>query len=338
MVTPASPVIMVAIIGVSQGMEPPGERHTVASAQLACQRRICSLGLSLARPSTQLASSNLMTHIFSIDVEEHFQVSAFDRVLSRADWDSQPSRVEANIDRLLELLGSYGATATFFTLGWVAERHPDLVRRITGAGHELGSHTWWHRKVATSTAAEFREEVRRSKGILEDLSATPVRGFRAPSFSIVPGTEWAFDVLLEEGYTYDSSLFPIRRPDYGYPGAPAIPYPITRPAGRLLELPMATLSLLGVRIPAAGGGYLRQFPLGLIQRAFRDFGRAGQPGMFYIHPWEVDPEQPRLQVGWLTRIRHYRGLDSSMERLKVILNEFRFTSVSGWLARNPLWA
>jgi polysaccharide deacetylase family protein (PEP-CTERM system associated) len=271
-------------------------------------------------------------HLFSVDVEEHFQVSAFDRVLSRDAWDAQPSRVEPNTDRLLDLLASHSATGTFFTLGWVAERHPSLVRRIVAGGHELGSHGWSHRKVTTLTRDEFRDELRRSKAVLEEVSGTSVRGFRAPSFSIVPGLEWAFDVLLEEGYTYDSSLFPIRRPDYGYPKAPSIPHTITREAGSLLEFPMATLTLFGTRIPAAGGGYLRQLPLGVIRRGLLQLEQSGSPGMFYIHPWEVDPGQPRLPVGWVTRIRHYRGLDRTMGLLERLLREFRFTSVSRWLA------
>lgn len=279
-----------------------------------------------------------MTHLFSVDVEEHFQVSAFDRVLSRSDWDAQPSRVEPNTDRLLQLLADHRVTATFFTLGWVAERQPALIRRIVEQGHELASHTWWHYKVARQTPAEFREEVRRSKRILEDLSGTPVRGFRAPSFSIVPGTEWAFDVLIEEGYVYDSSLFPVRRPDYGYPAAPFVPHRITRSGGSLVELPMATLNCLGLRLPAAGGGYLRQLPLGLIRRAFRQLERIGRPGMFYVHPWEIDPDQPRLPVNWVTRRRHYRGLERTMDRLELLLREFRFSSVADWLAANPKWA
>jgi polysaccharide deacetylase family protein (PEP-CTERM system associated) len=269
-----------------------------------------------------------------VDVEEHFQVSAFDGVLSREQWEAQPSRVEPNTDRLLELLDRHGAHGTFFTLGWVAERHPALIRRIISAGHEIGSHGWWHYKVGTLTPEDFRAEVRNSRALLEDLSGSPVRGFRAPSFSIVPGLEWAFDVLLEEGYTYDSSLFPIRRPDYGYPSSPSAPHRLTRPAGSLLELPMATARFLGQRIPAAGGGYLRQLPLGVIRRAFRQSEERGEPGMFYIHPWEVDPEQPRLPVGWLTRIRHYRGLEHTMARLERLLGLFRFTSVSRWLAQS----
>lgn len=275
-------------------------------------------------------------HLFSVDVEEHFQVSAFDRVLSRDQWDAQPSRVEPNTDRLLELLARHGARGTFFTLGWVAERHPALISRIAGAGHELASHSWWHRRVDARSAAEFREEIRRSKGVLEQISGMEVRGFRAPSFSITPGTEWAFDVLLEEGYTYDSSLFPIRRPDYGYPESPTEPHGITRPSGRLLEFPLATATFLGLRLPAAGGGYLRQFPLGVIRSAFRQHASRGHPGMFYIHPWEIDPGQPRLPVGWLTRVRHYRGLRHTAERLERLLAEFRFTSVRDWLAANPV--
>jgi polysaccharide deacetylase family protein (PEP-CTERM system associated) len=277
-------------------------------------------------------------HLFSIDVEEHFQVSAFDGVLSRADWEAQPSRVERNTDLLIELLGRHGASATFFTLGWVAERHPDLIRRIAAAGHEVASHGWWHRKLTTLTAEEFREEVRDSKRILEDLTGRPVLGFRAPSFSIVPGGEWAFDVLLEEGYRYDSSLFPIRRPDYGYPAAPSYPHDIVRRAGTLLEIPLATRLMFGLRLPAAGGGYLRQTPLAWTRGAFRGLGEAGTPGMFYIHPWEVDPGQPRMSVGPLTRLRHYGGLRRVLPKLDRLLREFRFISVERWLASRNLAA
>jgi polysaccharide deacetylase family protein (PEP-CTERM system associated) len=275
-------------------------------------------------------------HLFSVDVEEHFQVSAFDDVLTREQWPSQPTRVESNTDRLLDLLARHGARGTFFTLGWVAERHPALVRRIADAGHELASHSYWHYRVFTQSQPAFREELRRSKGVLEGIAGVQVRGFRAPSFSILPGTEWAFDLLLEEGYSYDSSLFPIRRPGYGYPGAPTVPHGIPRPAGRLLEFPLATASIFGARLPAAGGGYLRQFPLGFIRRAFRQQADRGQPGMFYIHPWEIDPGQPRLPVGWLTRVRHYRGLAATEGRLERLLAEFRFVSVRDWLAANSL--
>jgi polysaccharide deacetylase family protein (PEP-CTERM system associated) len=272
------------------------------------------------------------TQLFSIDVEEHFQANAFDRVVSREDWDRQPSRVESNTERLLDLLDRTGARATCFVLGWVAERHPALVRRIAAEGHEVASHGWWHRRIGSLTPEELRQEVRDSKRLLEDLTGQPVNGFRAPSFSITPGREWAFDVLLEEGYTYDSSLFPIRRPDYGYPASPVVPHEIRRPSGVLLEIPMATARIFGMRIPAAGGGYLRQLPYALIQRAARDAVARRRPGMFYIHPWEVDPDQPRFPVGMLTRVRHYGGLEKTLGHLERLLTEFRFTSVAEWLA------
>jgi polysaccharide deacetylase family protein (PEP-CTERM system associated) len=268
------------------------------------------------------------THIFTVDVEEHFQVSAFERVVSRAQWGSLPSRIERNTDVLLDLLARRGVAGTFFTLGWIAERHPGVVRRISEAGHEVASHGWWHRRVTSLTRDEFRHEIRSSREILEDTSGQPVLGFRAPSFSITPGTEWAFDILLEEGYRYDSSLFPIQRPGYGYPSAPPIPHVIQRPAGTLYELPMATITYAGFRIPAAGGAYLRHFPYSLVRRAFREHTQCGVPALFYIHPWEIDPEQPRLRASWLTRARHYGGLTKTLPRLEQLLAEFRFTSAA----------
>jgi polysaccharide deacetylase family protein (PEP-CTERM system associated) len=267
-------------------------------------------------------------HFFTVDVEEYFQVSVFDDVVERSAWDRLPSRVEANVDVLLELLERHRTVGTFFTLGWIADRKPALVRRIAAAGHEIASHGWWHRRVSKLRPPEFREEIRRSKSILEDVSGQGVVGFRAPSFSIVPGVEWAFDVLLEEGYRYDSSLFPIRRPDYGYPSAATVPHHLERAAGSLLELPMATTTIGGLRFPAAGGGYLRQLPYGIIARAFRQQTAAGLPAMFYIHPWEIDPDQPRLAAPMVARWRHYRGLERTLPRIERLLREFRFTSVA----------
>lgn len=280
-------------------------------------------------------SAHPVRHLFSVDVEEHFQVNAFEPIVKREGWDTLPSRVVANTERLLDLLQSTGNTGTFFVLGWVAERQPALVRRIVADGHEVASHTWWHRKVSSGTADQFREEIRTSKQKLEQIGGVPVVGFRAPSFSIVPGTEWAFDVLLEEGYQYDSSLFPIRRPDYGYPGIPYRPYRIERAGGALMEFPMATLRVVGMRLPAAGGGYLRHFPPGLMRAALRQHEAAGLPAMLYIHPWEIDPEQPRLPVGWLTTVRHYRGLEQTFPRLREILGSRQFTSVAAWRATHP---
>ena len=276
-------------------------------------------------------------HFFTVDLEEYFQVLAFAGIVDVADWGTYTLRAEPATDRLLALLDEYGARATFFTVGWLAERAPELIGRIVSAGHEVASHSMLHRSLRVLSPDQFREDVRRSRHLLEDLTGRAVLGFRAPSFSIVPGREWAFDILLEEGYRYDSSIFPIRRPDYGYPGAPRRPYLIDRPAGRLLELPLATTSLAGISLPAAGGGYLRHFPLALIQRAFREHSRAGLPAMFYIHPWELDPDQPRMPVSWLTRRRHYAGLARTASRVEKLLREFRFTSVAEFYGIGERW-
>ena len=273
-------------------------------------------------------------HVFTVDVEDYFQVYAFEGAVDRASWDTYPSRVDRNTGILLDLLARFGTTGTFFTLGWVADKHPHVVRRITEAGHEIASHGWWHRKVTTLTPAEFREDVRTSRAILEQVSGTPCVGYRAPSFSITPGHEWAFDVLLETGYRYDSSLFPIRRLDYGYPDAPPLPHLIKRPSGDLIEFPLATVRVGNRRIPAAGGGYLRHFPYAVTRRAFREYDDAGIPGVFYIHPWEIDTEQPRLTVPWLTGVRHYRNIPRTLGRMERLLHEFRFTSVARRLAAN----
>ncbi|MFZ5624230.1 MAG: XrtA system polysaccharide deacetylase [Gemmatimonadota bacterium] len=270
----------------------------------------------------------MTSHLFSVDVEEYFQVNAFESVVPRDDWDRYPTRLRPSVEVLLDLLDRHGAKGTFFTLGWVAERHPDVVRAIARRGHELASHGWWHRRIPTLTPAEFRAEVRNSKTAIEQLTGQPVTGYRAPSFSILPGFEWAFDVLLEEGYRYDSSRFPIRLPGYGSPGTNPAPHRIERPSGSLLELPPATVTWLGLRLPAAGGGWFRQLPYAFTKGAFAAWSAQGVPAMFYIHPWEVDPDQPRLPVGAVTCLRHYNGLGRTLPRLDRLLREFRFTSVA----------
>jgi len=271
-------------------------------------------------------------HIFTVDVEEYFQVHAFEGVIRRNEWPSLPSRVADNVDVLLDLLAEHDVIATFFVLGWVADRHPQVVRRIAAAGHEIASHGWWHRRVTELQPEEFREDIRTSKELLEDIAGQPISGYRAPSFSITPDSQFAFDILLEEGYLYDSSVFPIRRPSYGWPGAAPIPHIKNCASGSLLEFPLAT-SLWGpFRIPAAGGGYLRQLPFSVVQRAFQEHDAHRIPGVFYIHPWELDPDQPRIRVGPLTRLRHYRGLKNSRARLGRLLSEFKFTSVAGRLS------
>lgn len=271
-------------------------------------------------------------HVFTVDVEDYFQVYAFDGVVDRSEWDRFPSRVVRNTEVLLELLDRHATSATFFTLGWVADKHPELVRRIADAGHEIASHGWWHRKVTSLTRTQFREDAYASRAILEQVSGHPVTGFRAPSFSITPGLEWAFDVLLETGYRYDSSLFPVKRMNYGYPKTPPLPHVIQREEGELIEFPLAMTRIGTLRVPAAGGGYFRQFPYAVTRRAFREHTEAGIPAVFYIHPWEIDPEQPRLAVRMHTRVRHYRNLRHTLARLDRLLTEFRFTSIARRLA------
>lgn len=273
----------------------------------------------------------MTTHFFTVDVEEHFQVSAFENLVSRDDWTRLPGRLDRNVPILLEELSRFGAKGTFFVLGWVGKHRAHVVREIARAGHEVASHGFWHARVNTLSSEHFREDVRAAKATLEDLLGAPVLGYRAPSFSITPGFEWAFDVLLEEGYRYDSSIFPIRRSGYGYPGAPDGPHVIERPGGTLREFPLATTRLGRFVIPAAGGGYLRQFPFWIIRRAFLEADRRRVPTTFYIHPWEIDPDQPRLPVGMVTRLRHYRGLSRTLDRLRRLLETFRFTSIGSFV-------
>jgi polysaccharide deacetylase family protein (PEP-CTERM system associated) len=273
------------------------------------------------------------THHFTVDVEEYFQVSAFERHVSRDQWEGFASRLDPAMPLLLELLDRCKSRGTFFVLGWVAEHHPDIVREIANAGHEVASHGWEHARVTTQSPADFRMSVRRTKRILEDLTGEEVIGYRAPSFSIVPGYEWAFDVLIEEGYGYDSSLFPIWRPgQYGYAGTPPDPHWIERPAGRIAEIPPATLQVLGVSLPAGGGGYFRLFPYDVTRAALRACERRNAPGTFYVHPWELDPAQPRLDAPWHARFRHYTGLDKTLGRLGRLCSEFRFGTIAETVA------
>ncbi|HEX4560960.1 MAG TPA: XrtA system polysaccharide deacetylase [Gemmatimonadales bacterium] len=277
----------------------------------------------------------MTTHYFSVDVEEYFQVSAFEGSVPRDLWERLPSRVEGSVYGILDLLARHDARGTFFTLGWVAERHPKMIKRIAGAGHEIASHGWDHVRVTQQTPEEFRASVKRSKACLEDLAGAQVLGFRAPSFSIVPGREWALDILVEEGYRYDSSLFPIRRPGgYGYASAGRDPFVLERAAGKLDELPPATLRRLGVNLPAGGGAYFRIFPYALVQHAFRHFDARGVPGTFYMHPWEIDPDQPRQQAPLSSRLRHYTGLSRTLPRLERLLSEFRFTAIADRYSRS----
>jgi polysaccharide deacetylase family protein (PEP-CTERM system associated) len=271
-------------------------------------------------------------HLFSVDLEDWYHVSAFEPYVPRARWDAMPSRVADSTRRLLDLLDAAGHRATFFMLGWSAARDPALTREVVARGHELAAHSWWHRRVCTQPPATVRAEARETRERLEDIAGVAVCGFRAPSFSITPTSAWAFEVLVEAGYAYDSSVFPIRRPDYGYPGAPLAPYVIATPAGPLREYPLATLSVGPLRIPGAGGAYLRHLPLALVQATLRQAASVGRPAMLYVHPWEVDEGQPRLAVSALTRLRHYGGIARMVPRLAQLFTAHRFTSVRDWEA------
>jgi polysaccharide deacetylase family protein (PEP-CTERM system associated) len=273
-------------------------------------------------------NGRMPVHYFTVDVEEYFHVSAFNSLVTMADWHRYPSRAALCMERLLSVLDDHQVRGTFFMLGWLAHRRPALVRMIADAGHEVASHGWGHERVTELSRDAFRLDVRQSKARLEDLCGMAVRGYRAPSFSITRENDWALDVLVEEGYAYDSSLMPVRRPGYGYRGGAADAHWLHRAAGPLLELPPATLDVLGMRVPAGGGAYLRLFPPAMLHAAFRDCDRRGVPGTLYIHPWELDPNQPRMNVPWWTRIRHYGGLAHTERRVRHLLSEFRFAPIS----------
>jgi polysaccharide deacetylase family protein (PEP-CTERM system associated) len=266
-----------------------------------------------------------MRNALSFDVEDWFQVENLKPAIPRKIWDAQELRVEANTRRILALLRERDAKATFFVLGWVAERCTELIREIDREGHEVASHGYGHHLVYEMTPGAFREDVLRSKAILEALIQKPVRGYRAPSFSITRETPWALDILREAGFVYDSSIFPVSLHDrYGFPEAS--PWPFTWPNG-LVEIPLAVCSIGKFSLPAAGGGYFRLFPYRYFHHVFRRLNRHGRPVTFYLHPWELDPGQPRMLVPWFYRFRHYVNLGKTEGRLRKLLEDFRFTTI-----------
>ncbi len=273
-----------------------------------------------------------IVNAMTIDVEDYFQVSAFDRIVSRSDWGQYESRVVANTQRLLQILADASVHATFFVLGWIAERAPYLVQAIAASGHEIASHGYGHRLVYEMTAADFREDVRRAKALLEAQTGSAVMGYRAPSYSITRASLWALDVLVEEGLVYDSSIFPIHHDRYGLPSAPRHPHVIQRPCGCLFEVPPSTVRIWRMNFPVAGGGYFRILPYFVTRGGIRRLNvLEGKPAVFYVHPWEVDPQQPRFKASWLSTLRHYRNLDKTEQRLRRLLATFRFDSVASIL-------
>lgn len=267
-----------------------------------------------------------LINALTVDVEDYFQVSALAPVIDRGSWEQRECRVERNVERLLALFAQHGAHATFFTLGWIAERYPQLVRRIVAEGHELASHGYAHLRASEQSREEFLRDVQRAKGLLEDLTGEPVHGYRAPSFSIGHSNPWAFDVLLESGYRYSSSVYPVQHDHYGMPNAPRFPYQ-SRPG--LTEIPITTTRMFGRNLPAGGGGYFRLAPYPLSRWALRRVNAIDQqPAIFYFHPWEIDPQQPRVSGTSLkTRFRHYVNLHKTEARLARLLHDFRWGRV-----------
>jgi polysaccharide deacetylase family protein (PEP-CTERM system associated) len=270
----------------------------------------------------------------TIDVEDYFHVSVFDGLVPRSRWNSLESRVCGNTERLLDIIGD--TKATFFVLGCVGSRFPGLVRTIARAGHEIASHGYGHRLVYDQTPAAFREDIRRARGVLEDAASVQVVGYRAPSYSITPQSLWAVDVLIEEGYQYDASIFPIRHDRYGIPTSPRHPYVFSRAAGAILEVPASTTRIGPVNLPIAGGGYFRMLPYAWTRWGIQRLnGEERQPAIFYLHPWEIDAAQPRLAAGRIGSFRHYRNLHKTEQRLRRLLSDFRFAAIIDVLTSVP---
>ena len=262
--------------------------------------------------------------LLSVDVEDYFQTEAFSRAAPRQDWDRYPLRVVDNTRRLLDLFDGYNAKATFFIVGWIADRAPALVREISARGHELACHSYWHRTVYSLSSREFRQDTRDARRSIEDAAGIAVNGYRAPTWSITRSSLWAIDILAEEGFAYDSSIYPIHHDLYGIPGAMDHPYVWRTRNHQIVEIPPATLAVGRTRLPAAGGGYLRILPLSYTCMAIDQLTRRNLLPVIYLHPWEIDPEQPRLNGNWKSRIRQYWGLKSFEPKLHQLLCRYQF--------------
>jgi polysaccharide deacetylase family protein (PEP-CTERM system associated) len=269
-----------------------------------------------------------MINALSVDVEDWFQVTNFENVIGRDDWDHCESRVVNNVNRILELLSAGDVRATFFVLGWIAERYPHLVLAIHRRGHEISTHGYAHAQIQQQTQEEFRVDVSRAIRILEDLLGESIIGYRAPSYSIVPDTMWAWELLAELGIRYDSSIFPIKHDRYGVAALPRFPFTIDLQEGReLVEFPLSTVRILGKNIPIAGGGYLRLYPYWFVKWAVKRINRQGHPAIFYLHPWEIDSFQPRQEVHFLKRLRHYTNISATESKIRALLRDFQFAPV-----------
>ena len=277
-----------------------------------------------------------MSNIFTVDVEDYYQVEAFASTIDRSRWDTYESRVVNNTHKILDLLDDHEVRGTFFVLGCVAEKHPDLVRQISSRGHEIASHGMSHRLVYKQTPEIFRDETRKAKALLEDIVQKEVRGYRAATYSITQRSLWALDILVEEGFKYDSSIFPMRHDKYGMPDIDPLPHQIQTKSGPLVEIPITVYRKGPVSIPCAGGGYFRLWPYWFTKWCLSAVGKRVEFN-FYLHPWEVDADQPRINnAGWLSKFRHYNNLDKCQGRLDRLLTDFKFSTASEFLATKGL--
>ncbi|MET0356288.1 MAG: XrtA system polysaccharide deacetylase [Cellvibrio sp.] len=278
-----------------------------------------------------MTTKSAITHAMTVDVEDYFHVAAFNKVINPDEWEKWPCRVEANTEKLLQLFADSNIKITFFILGWVAERYPQLVKTIQAQGHEIASHGYSHQLIYKQDQKVFREETAKSKQILEDLAQAQVTGYRAASYSITRKSLWALEILAELGFTWDSSIFPTRHDNYGIPGSPEEPYKIVTASGKILtEFPLTTAKVFGQSVPAAGGGYFRQYPYALSRWLFeRASNNQTKPQIFYLHPWEIDPDQPRVpNASWFSNFRHYTNLSRCLPRLERMIDDFQFGTIS----------
>ena len=275
-----------------------------------------------------------MKNALTVDLEDYFHVSAYAGKVRLEEWDSYPSRVAANTDRLLGLLAEHNCLATFFVLGWVAEKKPEIVARVATAGHEIACHSMLHRRIFDLTPQEFREDTRRAKAVIENATGKQVVGYRGPSFSVTRKSLWALEILAEEGFQYDSSIFPVEHPSYGIPDAPRAPYWIDTASGRILEFPMPTLSIGSMRSPIGGGAYLRLLPYSYTRWSIRHLNeRENFPVCVYIHPWELDPAQPRMGGSLSARARHYFGLRGTESKLRKLVRDVEFCPLAAVISQ-----
>lgn len=275
----------------------------------------------------------MTSNALSVDLEEYFQVSNFDHCIPREQWERMPSRVVGQTHRLLDLFDATGSRATFFALGWIAERQPDLLREIRDRGHEIACHGYGHDLVYDLGPERFRQDLRRAKATLEDVVGAAVRGYRAPSYSVTERSLWALDVLVEEGFSFDSSIFPIRHHRYGIPGFSRRPVRLELGRGSsIVEFPLTTLRIGRFALPLAGGAYLRFLPPAVFRRGFEKLASRSEPIVLYVHPWEIDPDQPRQPVSLRVRVNHYHNLHRTEARLRALLERFEFASMGEVLA------